>query len=240
MSLADGWLGVVSTHRHDPREDVPHEDRARRPLDLVLFDMDGTLIQESSWEMVHAAFGVSNEDNWLAYQRGELDDHAFMRSDIALWTTDRDIHVSEVEEVLAKATLFEGVRETVLALREAGVATCVLSGGIDILARKICEDIGIDMFVANGLRLRESGHLHGEGLPFVQINDKSRMTREILAKLGVDASRAAAIGNSAYDVPMFQACAYGIAFNPSDEHVRRHARHIVEAPDMRPAVRLLL
>lgn len=238
LDLSEGWLSVVSTRHHDPRRDVPHERNA--PLDLVLFDMDGTLIQESSWEMVHAAFGVSNEANWQRYQKGELDDVAFMRSDIAMWLTDRRVHVREVEEVLEKAHVFEGAEQVVRALKEQHVATCILSGGIDILARRVCERLDIDMFVANGLRLEESGHLQGDGLPLVQINDKSRTTRDILARLDVAPARAAAVGNSAYDVPMFRECAFGVAFNPSDEFVRRHARHVVPGPDMRPVAHHLL
>jgi hypothetical protein len=39
---------------------------------------------------------------------------------------------------------------------------------------------------------------------------------------------------------MFKQCGYGIAFNPSDDFVRTHARHVVEGLDMRPVGRHLL
>ena len=238
MSLADGWLQVVSTHHRDPRDDV---DRAKSGLELVLFDMDGTLVDCSSWEMVHEHFGVSNESNWLRYRQGDLDDHAFMRSDIALWTVGgRDVHVEEVARILEAAPLMPGARELVRGLRERGVATCILSGGLDLCARKVCLDLGIDMYVANGLRLRETGHLQGEGLPFVEVRDKGRAAREILRKLGVPKERAAAVGNSAYDVPMFLECAFGVAVNPSDEWVCRKARHVLRGKDLAPALPLLL
>lgn len=238
LALADGWLQVVSTHHADPRDDV---DRAKPGLELVLFDMDGTLIDASSWEMVHEHFGVSNETNWKRYQRGELDDHAFIRSDVALWLVGgREVHVDEVMRILEPAPLMPGARELVAGLRQAGVATCILSGGLDLLARKVCLDLGIDMYVANGLRLRETGHLQGDGLPFVEIKDKARTTREILRRLGVRQAAAAAVGNSAYDVPMFRECAFGIAVNPSDEWVCRHARHVLPGKDLRPALPLLL
>lgn len=239
MGLAEGWLQVVSTrHPLDPRQDV---DRSKPGLELVLFDMDGTLVDASSWEMVHEHFGVSNEENWRRYRRGEMDDVAFLRSDIALWTVGgREVHVDEVCGIVEKAPLMPGAKELVAGLRARGVATCILSGGLDLLARKVCLDLGIDMYVANGLRLKESGHLHGEGILYVEVKDKARTTREILRKLGVPRSRAAAVGNSAYDVPMFRECAFGVAVNPSDDWVRRHARRVVEGKDLRPVLAHLL
>ncbi len=236
IPLADGWLQVVSTRHASAWEDV---DRRREGMELVLFDMDGTLVHGSAWEMLHEAFGVSNESNWQAYQRGLLDDHAFIRSDVALWK-GREVHVSEIERVLDRAPLMEGAREVVDSLRRAGVATCILSGGLDILARRVCVDLGIDMYVANGLRLKETGHVHGDGIVWVEINDKGKMAREILRKLGVPRERTASVGNSAYDVPMFRETGFGVAFNPSDDVVRRRARHVVEGTDMRPVLRHLL
>ncbi|HEX2022768.1 MAG TPA: HAD family phosphatase [Candidatus Thermoplasmatota archaeon] len=238
LAIADGWLQVVSARQASPREDARRPDA---PLDLVIFDMDGTLVDASSWEIVHAAHGVSNDHNWRRYQRGELDDVEFMRSDIALWHVGgREVHVEDVARMLERAPLMPGAREVVAGLRARGVATCILSGGIDLLARRVCLDLGIDMYVANGLRLRESGHLQGDGIPFVEIRDKGRTAREILRKLGVPRERAAAVGNSAYDVPMFEACAFGVAFDPADPAVRRAARFVVEGKDMRPVLDRLL
>jgi len=236
LPLADGWLQVVSTHHASPRDDV---DRAKPGLELVLFDMDGTLVHGSAWEMLHEAFGVSNEPNWLAYQRGEIDDHGFIRSDLALWE-GKDVHVSDLERILGEARIMDGAKEVVAALRERRVATCIVSGGIDILARRACLELGIDMYVANGVRLHESGHVQGEGIVWVDIRDKGKMAREILRKLGVPRERTASVGNSAFDVPMFRETGYGVAFNPSDDYVRRKARHVVEGTDMRPVLGHLL
>lgn len=237
-SIADGWLEIVSTHGRHPRDDV---ERHARGLDVVLFDMDGTLVVESSWEMLHEAHGVSNEANWRRYQRGELDDVEFMRSDIALWHVGgRDVHVDDLDRVLARATVFDGAREVIAGLKERGIATCIVSGGVDLLAHRVSDALGIDMYVANGIRLRESGHLHGDGIGFVEIRDKGRMARDVLRALDVPAERAAAVGNSAFDVPMFRACSFGVAFNPSDKWVEKAARAVVPAPDMRPVLDALL
>lgn len=238
MSLAEGWLQVVSTHHQDPRDDV---DRSKPGLELVLLDMDGTLVDCSSWEMIHEAFGVRNTPNWEKYQQGLLDDVEFMRSDIALWHVGREkVHVEELERILEAAPLMPGARDLVDGLRARGIATAILSGGLDLLARRVCDDLGIDMYVANGVRLHESGHLNGDGIPYVEIRDKARTTREILKKLGVPRDRAAAVGNSAYDAPMFREVGFGVAVNPFDDEVRRAARHVVEGKDLRDVLHFLV
>jgi len=183
--------------------------------------------------MIHRAFGVSNESNWERYARGEITDEEFMRSDIELWRLDgRKIHVEEVEAILAGAELMPNARALVQELKRRGIATCILSGGLDILARRVCEETGIDMFVANGLALDPSGHLAGEGICYVTLRDKGAVARELLRTLKVRPERAAAVGNSAYDAPMFRAVGLGVAIAPVDGGVREAADAVVEGTDM--------
>lgn len=234
IDIADGWLQVMSTHHHSPREDVHPSVAAERPFDLVLLDMDGTLTSGlSSWEMIHHEFGVTNSANWERYARGEIDDHEFMRSDIELWCLDgRKVHVEDVERIMSRVALMPHARELVAELKKRGIATCILSGGLDVLAHRVAVECGIDMFVANGLALDEEGYLAGHGICYVKVNDKGAPAREIVRKLGVSRERTAAVGNSVWDVPMFRETGRGIAFAPVDEGVRKGADAVVEGTDM--------
>ncbi len=232
--LADGWLQIVSTSKKSPAS--ARGGGGRRGLDAVLFDMDGTLIDGlSSWEMVHAHFGVSNTANWQRYVRGELTDDAFIRSDIELWRYGgREIHVDEVDHALHKDIQYmPGAREVVAELHTRGIATAIVSGGLDVLARTVAMELGIEMYVANGLRLDPEGFLRGDGLTFVKLNDKARTTRDLLGVLGVEPVRVAAVGNSAYDVGMFDEVGFSVAVNPFDDEVRNGADRVVEGKDLR-------
>jgi len=231
--LQEGLFRMVEVH-HPGRE----RSRVRRPrrldLDLVVFDMDGTLVEGSSWEIVHRHFGVSNQKNWERYCLGELDDLEFMRTDIALWMQDgKQVHISDVERIFDHVHPFPGVADLVEKLHEQGVGTLIMSGGLDLLARRVCELTGIERYVANGFHLTEAGLLSGEGQCFVKINDKGTPTREALKRLGVDPRRVAAVGNTRYDIPMFRECGYAVAFNPEDEEVKAAADAVVVERDMR-------
>ncbi|HVL48101.1 MAG TPA: HAD-IB family phosphatase [Candidatus Thermoplasmatota archaeon] len=240
IDLANGWLQMVSTHRRPPRDEI-HPDRRGR-FELVLFDMDGTLVDKlSSWEMIHHALGVSNAANWERYSRGEIDDHEFMRSDIELWKLGgREIHVEEIESILATAELMPGAKECMDALHARGIATGIMSGGLDVLAHRVAVDLGMDMYVANGLALDDAGRVAGKGICFVEIRDKGRPTREVLSKLGVPKERVAAVGNSVWDAPMFAEASFSVAVNPADYGVRKAATRVVEGKDLREVLAHLL
>jgi phosphoserine phosphatase len=233
LPLSPPWLSVVSRRHPSPRDDI--DPAHRGPFDLVLFDMDGTVVDEkSSWEWLHEHFGVSNEENWRRYERGEISDEEFMRADVALWCIDgRRVHRAELEQVLSKATIMPGTAELVSALRSAGVATCILSGGLDLLARRVCLETGIDMYVANSLVVDEAGFLAGDGLCVVEIRDKGRPTRDLLRVLNVPPERAAAIGNSIWDAPMFREVGFSIAFAPFPDGVDKAADVTIREKDLR-------
>lgn len=233
LPLDPPWLTVVDARHRAIRSEIDPSHRG--PFDIVLFDMDGTVVDEkSSWEWLHEHFGVSNEANWARYERGEISDEEFMSSDIALWCVDgRRVHMDEVREILRKAPIMPGTKELVADLKRAGVATCIMSGGLDVLARRVCEETGIDMYVANGLVSEPDGWLLGRGICVVEIRDKGRPTRDLLAALGIPKARAASVGNSIWDARMFRETGFSIAFNPFPDGVEQAADVVIKEKDMR-------
>ena len=71
-------------------------------IELVVFDMDGTLVDVvSSWAEIHRYFGENNDDGLRKFMRGEIDDEEFIRRDIRIWWRHRpNLHVEEIEEIL--------------------------------------------------------------------------------------------------------------------------------------------
>ena len=201
---------------------------------LVVFDMDGVLADiESSWVFVHQRFGVNNEHSLHAYLRGEIDDLEFIRRDISLWREKRNgIDETAIAGILNDVPLMAGAKETVQGLRRKGYKTAIVSAGIDLLAKRISNECGLDMFLANGLRTLPSGVLTGEGILNVKLMEKGEAVVKTAEALGVMLGDTVSVGNSRYDVTMFERTGSSIAFHPSDEFVRSHARIVIEKGDL--------
>ncbi|MCI4326731.1 MAG: HAD-IB family phosphatase [Thermoplasmata archaeon] len=211
-------------------------------LKLVAFDMDGTLVDAaSSWAAVHEHFGDHNEEGLRLFNAGEIDDHEFLRRDIAVWWKHNpEITVFDLEEILGKVPLMPGARVLLDALRSTRATTVIISGGIDVLARRVASELGIDVALANGFRVDATGRLTGTGIIRVPIREKEAVLRKLQDDLGITPEETASVGNSEIDVGMFRRSAIGVAFAPEDDGVRRGATAVVEERDLARIVPILL
>jgi len=182
---------------------------------VVAFDLDGVLVEEpSAWITVHRAFGVTEKarGNLRDYESGRIDYREFMRRDIALWGRRT---LAEIHNVLRRYTVRREAREAVDDLNADDRTIVVVSAGIDVLAGAVCEDLGIDHWVANGLEVDSAGTLTGEGIMRVELLRKDLALNELLLPMGVGIKEVVAVGDSKYDLHLVKACGRGIAFFPS-------------------------
>ncbi len=213
-----------------------------RSFDLVAFDMDGVLVDYTScWTWVHHHFGVDNEPSLLSFVNGEIDDREFMRRDIALWRAKNPkLDLEALRCILEPLPFNEGIRETVATLKERGIKTVIVSGGLDIVAERIAERYGFDDFIANGVESDQSGQLTGEGVLRVELLNKKLALEAFLLKYSVTPERAACVGDSFIDIPMFRACGMSIAFNPMDQRVSESATYVVRARNLNAVLPFIL
>ena len=203
-------------------------------LRFVAFDMDGTLVDvESSWAAVHAHFGEKNPEGLRRFLSNEIDDEEFIRTDIVIWRRHApELTVFDLEKILAEVPLMPGAKTLVDGLHRRGVRTAIVSGGIDLLARRIARELGIDVALANGFRVSSSGRLTGEGIVRVPIHGKEQVLADLQAQLGYAPEETASVGNSEIDVGLFRRSRLGVAFLPEDDEVRRGAHAVVAERDL--------
>jgi phosphoserine phosphatase len=208
---------------------------------LAAFDMDGTLVDaRSSWAHVHDFFGESNSEALRLFLANQIDDAEFIRRDIRLWWKhDPALTLGRLEEILATVRLMPGADELFRGLRQRRVVTAIVSGGIDLLARRIARELSIDYVLANGFRVDATGRLTGEGLIRVPIKRKEEVLARIQAQLGIPPEETASVGNSEIDVGLFRRSRVGIAFEPEDDLVRQHATAVLTDRDLRRVLDVL-
>lgn len=203
-------------------------------LRLVAFDMDGTLVAvPSSWRVVHEYFGDTNDTGLRRFLANEIDDHEFIRLDIRVWWKHApDLTVGDLERVLADVPLMPGARGLLDGLRARGVRTAIVSGGLDVLARRIGAELGVEFVLANGVVSDAGGRLTGEGIVRVPIHGKEGVLAGLQSQLGIGPEETASVGNSEIDVGLFRRSRVGIAFLPEDDAVRRAASVVVAERDL--------
>ncbi|MGP8075466.1 MAG: HAD-IB family phosphatase [Thermoplasmata archaeon] len=198
-------------------------------LRLVALDMDGTLVDvASSWRVVHDHFDDHNDEGLRRFLANEIDDEEFIRSDIRVWWRHApDLTVEDLEGILASVPLMPGAAELVDGIHARGARTAIVSGGLDLLARRIARELGIEVALANGVRVDPDGRLTGEGIVRVPIHGKERVLAALQEQLTVTPEETASVGNSEIDVGLFHRSRVGVAFLPEDDTVRRAATRVV-------------
>ncbi len=197
--------------------------------DLVCFDMDGVLTKlRSSWCWIHQCFEVDNEPAYQAYCNGEIDESEFMRRDIGLWTAKNPkVTIDEIAKLFQNMPLIDGIQETIACLRDNGIRSVIVSGGIDKAAQLIKNEFGFDDFAADEICSNPDGTLTGEGKLIVDLKDKGINVRHFIEKYNTVPERTVSIGNSFTDIPMFKNSGMSIAFNPTDPYTSDAATYTV-------------
>ena len=129
-----------------------------------------------------------------------------------------------------------GVKECLSFLRAHQIQTAIVSAGIDLLAKRVAGDLGIDYVFANEVKVGSDGRLNGEGVLHVELMQKDKNIKALAQELHIPFSACAAVGNSCFDIPMFEVCGLGIAFNPEDSCVVQSADIVIKDKDLRKLI----
>jgi phosphoserine phosphatase len=203
-------------------------------LELVIFDMDGVLTDIiSSWKYIHDYFNTSNERSVDDYLKGKIDDMEFIRRDASLWVENgKPVTREKLVEILSDVPLMKGAKECVGYLKNHNVKTAIVSAGLDILAKRVAKDLGIDYVYSNGVKTDDEGRLNGVGILEVRLMHKDEAVSKLSKQLKIPLEKTASVGNSCFDIPMFEISGLSIAFNPEDDCIQESADVIVKGKNL--------
>lgn len=223
------------------KKQVPLRKKMTKKIKLVFFDMDGVLLDTvSSWRYIHEYFGTTNERSILSYLRNDIDYLEFIRRDVSLWKKNGQ-HVTKqtIENILNTIPFINGAADCVSFLKTHQIHTAIVTAGMTLLADRVARDLGIEYAYANELKVGTDGRLTGEGVLHVELLQKDKNVHSLAQMLRIPFDACAAVGNSCFDIPMFDACGLGIAFNPEDDCVRQSADVVIEEKDLNKLITVL-
>lgn len=204
---------------------------------LVVLDADSTLIRNEVIELLadEAGRGAEVAAATEAAMRGEVDFAASLRSRVAALA---GVPTSAFARVRDRIEPTPGVRELSAAVRERGGVVGVVSGGFHEILDELAPTLGVDVWRANRLAVKDdvlTGEVDG---PIVDAQAKADQLTAWASEHGVPMSRTVAIGDGANDLLMIAAAGLGLAFN-AKPRVRAEAPLVVGPVDLREVIALL-
>ena len=196
---------------------------------LVIFDMDGTLIQGRGIFVIAEKKGFKDElinkiknDRIDFYQRSK---------DIA--KLSRGLDKNELLEIFRTIKLSENVEKVISVLKEHNIKTAIATDSYNLFADDLKDRLGIDYAFANNLITNGdiiTGELeiHNKDLTQDFFSGKiysickSCALEQLCKELGISLKESIAVGDGKVDIGMIKKAGLGIAFNAPDE-VKKHA-----------------
>lgn len=187
---------------------------------LVWFDCDGVLTdQESSWTYLHKYFG--SKDNPLfaeMYRRGYISYLDWMKIDIAImiYSYGKPITREEVEKALRNINVKKEAKQVVNELKKRGYMVGVISSGVDLLVKRVCREVGIDLCLYNELFFINNILIPG-GTANVPLREKPNIIKKYSEQLSIPLSKTVYVGDSIWDIDVFKIVGVSIAVKPCNE-----------------------
>jgi len=199
---------------------------------LIVFDMDGVLIEErSSWRIIHKTFKIDNSDILKELHEGKISEEEFLNKEIEKMRI-HGLTKKQIMEALDKVKYMKGLENCLDFVKEWKSA--IISGGMKCIANRIAKH-GIDFVYANEIIFKDE--IPWKGRLNVPFYNKKEILKRFLN--GIEVDSIIVVGDSKYDVGMFELSDVAIAFNPNDEVVEEKADFVVKSKDMNDLIKIL-
>ena len=178
---------------------------------LCVLDVDGTLIEEEVIDLLGKEAECEEEVALLTAQamRGELDFEESLRKRVSLL---QGLSVDKFEHLYTQVHFSKNAKQFIKVLQENQIEVGLVSGGFTPVVERLAKDLGISLFAANQLEIRD-GHLTGNLVgPIISREVKKETLVRWADELEVPIDRTIAIGDGANDLAMLKRAGIGIGF----------------------------
>jgi len=200
-------------------------------IKLVCFDMDGTLINQNSWQQLNLALGVTSAEDtemYEAYGDGKLTYQAWTNKLFNLYIERKLATKENVHQALTKYTFKVGAEDLVSYLQEKGYQIAIITGSFDVLAQQVAEHLHVQTYKANTRLLYDADNYIKEMISEGdELHAKLRHLENMCQALGIAIEECVCIGDGANDIELFNKTNKGITFFDAPEHIQAAAWQVV-------------
>lgn len=182
---------------------------------LCVLDVDGTLIEEEVIDLLGKEAECEEAVALLTAQamRGELDFEASLKRRVSLL---KGLSINVFDKIYHELHLSKNAPKFIKVLQKNQIEVGLVSGGFTTIVERLAKDLGISLFTANQLEIKDD-HLTGKLIgPIISREVKEATLVRWAEELEVPLDRTIAIGDGANDLKMLKSAGLGIAFCAKD------------------------
>ncbi len=212
-------------------------------MKLIIFDMDGTLLNGRTILFLAREFGFYEE----ALEIIKSITPQYLKSQ-KLAKLLEGIHIDDFMDVIKKIPLTEGATETIVQLRSQGHKTAIVTDSYDVVAEYFREKLGMDKAVGIKLIIKDDRVTGRVEIPKncptkEECNQpsicKKMIMQDISSEFGIPISETVAVGDNWVDLCMIQKADLGIAFNPKVPELENAADVVIKEKDLRKILKYI-
>ena len=209
-----------------------------RSVNLLVSDMDGTLLEEECIDEIAELVGKGPEVKKitaLAMKEGLNFEEALVRRLALIKGTEIEV----LEKCMAKRiNIRYGAKVLFKTFKKHFGDTAILSGGFTFFSDRIQRQLKADFSFANVLEFKNN-RLTGKILgSIVNSERKTELMKQLCARQGKNISNAVAVGDGNNDIAMITESHMGISFRGGDQ-VNRSAKHVLKNSNISAILHLL-
>jgi phosphoserine phosphatase len=179
--------------------------------ELILFDVDSTLIKEEVIDLLAEKSGHGPEVSQITAQamRGEIDFLQALEMRLALL---EGLPESVFDEVLSQISFSDGFSELFEYLRQNHFLIGAVSGGFHNVLDELFADLNLDFLRANTLEVKDSkisGKLLSQPIDRAA---KGQALKEFAASHEIKLEQTVAVGDGANDLEMIELAGLGVSY----------------------------
>jgi phosphoserine phosphatase len=188
------------------------DDIYRHARQLVVFDMDSTLIQGEMIDVLAQQAGVGKQVAKItaSAMEGNIDFKESLTRRVSLL---KGLDANVLPEVARNLELTEGAERVIQTLKKLGYKIGIISGGFDFFGEYLQNKLGMDYVFANVLEIENgeiTGNISGD---IIDGPKKAELLKTIATVENISLQQTIAVGDGANDLPMISIAGLGIAFH---------------------------